>query len=66
MTFTRQDVYTFLIGAAVAMLLVVGESLTQAEGLFTDSGKWLSHFAVGLLTALGRYILTEFAQRQIR
>ena len=63
MTFTKQDFYTFLIGMGAALLMVLGQSLATAESLTEDPEKWLISLGTGLLSAAGRYIVTELAQR---
>jgi hypothetical protein len=62
-TFTKQDAVTFLLGLGAAVLVVVAEALLQPEGLFVDAGAWLRALAIGVLAAVGRYLVTRLAER---
>lgn len=63
MTFTRQDLYTFLIGLGAALLFTLGEALIRSQELADDPGKWAIGLGTGMASALGRYLVTELAQR---
>lgn len=63
MQFTRQDFYTFLVGLIASSVLIVAQALLTAEQLFADPGRWGLALATGLLTSLGRYLLTYLAQK---
>ena len=65
MTFTKEDLRTFLIGLIAALGVTLGEMLITVEAQ-TDLGVWGRGLLVGLLAAAGRYILTEFARRGLR
>lgn len=63
MKFTKQDALTFLIGLTAAALLAVGEVLVKLEG--SDSiniNQLFVGLAVGLLSAIGRYLATYVPQ----
>ncbi len=64
MQFTRQDLYTFLIGLVTSVVIVVAQALLTAQAIFDGNGtQWLVGLLVGVLTALGRYLLTYLAQK---
>ena len=65
MTFTKEDLRTFLIGLVAALGVTLGEMLITVEAQ-TDLGVWGRALLVGLLAAAGRYILTELARRGLR
>lgn len=64
MSFGKQDLYTFAIGLAVAVIITLGESLAtlDAEAGFEFAG-WARNLLIGIGSATGRYILTELSQR---
>lgn len=60
MRFTKQDAVTFGLGALAAAGLVLGEALIEfSEETFTNLTTWLRGLAAGMLTALGRYLVTS-------
>ncbi len=60
MTFDRSDGLTFAIGLAAALAVTLGEALVRLEGdPVTDWGAWASGLGVGLLSALGRYLVSR-------
>lgn len=66
MSFTKQDAYTFLIGAAAALAFTLAQAMIETETLAEDPAIWFKNLGVGLLGALGRYLLTELTQRGFR
>ena len=65
MTFTRSDLTTFLIGAAVAVVISVAEIAVGLEGqdfAAIDWGGVGGNMAIGVVTALGRYLLTRLPE----
>ena len=64
MTFTRQDLVTFLIGMLVALGVTEGEALVTLEP-DVALGVWARNLLIGLGTSCGRYLLTELAQRRV-
>ena len=64
MTFTRQDLVTFLIGLTVALGVTVGQALVTLEP-DVSLGEWARNLLIGLGTSTGRYLLTELAQRRV-
>lgn len=66
MTFTRQDAATFLVGLLAAVGVQLGSVLVQLDTQpVEDWSQWLVTVGTGLLAATGRYLITEFAQRQV-
>lgn len=65
MKFTMQDLYTFLIGLGVSIAVPFAGALIQAEAIFEDPVTWAIALAVGVISAAGRYILTEITQRSL-
>lgn len=66
MPFTKQDGITFLIGAGVAVAFVLGEALIKLEGeVAVDWQVWARDLGIGALVALGRYLATRLAERQV-
>lgn len=63
MTFTRQDLYTFLIGLGAAAAIVLAEKLLDSEAIVSDPTTWAIGLATGLLSAIGRYLITYLAQK---
>lgn len=63
MTFGKQDALTFLIGLGAALLFTLGEALIRSQDLADDPAKWAIGLGTGLASALGRYLVTELAQR---
>lgn len=65
MTFTRSDLNTFLIGAAVAVAVSIAEVAVGLDGQdfgAIDWGNVGGNMAVGMVTALGRYVLTRLPE----
>lgn len=63
MNFTKQDGITFLIGAAAALVFTLAQAFIDTASLIEDPSTWLTNLGVGLLGALGRYLVTELTQR---
>lgn len=63
MSFTRQDLFTFLIGMGAAILVPLAEALIRSQEIVDDPIKWGIAVGTGMLTAIGRYLLTELTQR---
>lgn len=65
MKFTKQDLYTFLLGLGVTLLVVLAQTLIEADvaAWIDDPLPPLVAFLTSMLTSLGRYILTELTQR---
>lgn len=64
MTLTKQDLVTFAIGLGAAVLLQIGVALAQLDAShMQDWGAWGSGFGVGILSAAGRYLVTELTER---
>lgn len=60
---TRQDLYTFLIGLGAAVLYEFGTRAVDSEAIVSDPHAWAGSLAVGLLSAVGRYLVTYLTQR---
>lgn len=64
MKFTKQDLWTFLIGLGASVVIVVATSLLSSAALFDGNGReWLIGLLTGSLTSTGRYLLTYLAQK---
>lgn len=64
MQFGRQDAITFGIGLVAALAIQAGTALVQLDGApVSDWGAWAISLGTGLLTAAGRYVVTELTQR---
>lgn len=63
MKFTKQDAYTFLIGLAVSVVLVIAQALTLEQSILENPSRWALGVLTGVLTATGRYILTYLTQK---
>lgn len=62
--FTKQDLVTFGIGLAVAVLFTLGEALRSLDsGPVEDWSLWASNLGVALAVSTGRYIVTALAER---
>lgn len=63
MTFTKSDLVTFAIGAAIAAVLIFGETLVKLDGqVAVDWSQWGWTLLIGELTALGRYLTTRLPE----
>lgn len=63
MTFTKQDLLTFLIGAGIAVGVNLGEALIQLQGTeVADWAQWGKSLGIGTLTAMGRYVATRLPE----
>lgn len=65
MTFNRSDLTTFLIGAGVAVSVSIAEVAVGLDGQdfgAIDWGNVGGNMAVGMVTALGRYVLTRLPE----
>lgn len=64
MQFSRQDAVTFLIGLGAALAIQLGAALVALDGEpVSDWGTWGIALGTGLLSAAGRYLVTELSQR---
>ena len=63
LSFTKQDLYTLLLGLAAAVFVTLGEGLMDSTAILADPVKWGTNLGVGILSAAGRYIVTEITQR---
>lgn len=67
LTFSKQDLVTFLVGLAAACAITFGEALVMLETTpIEDLGLWARNLGVGLAGAAGRYLVTELTQRGLR
>lgn len=60
MKFTKQDALTFGLGLVAALLVVLGEALIRLEeDVVIDLSVWGRDLLVGVLGAMGRYLITR-------
>jgi len=58
--FTKQDALTFGLGLVAALLVVLGEALIRLEeDVVIDLSVWGRDLLVGVLGAMGRYLITR-------
>lgn len=60
--FTRSDLATFAIGVVATCAWVLAEAFSGVDSV-TNLTTWWEGLRVGLLTSLGRYVLTYLTSR---
>lgn len=60
MKFSKGDLVTFALGAAVAAVFVLGEALVRLDGqIAVDWLQWSQTLVIAELVSLGRYLTTR-------
>ncbi|KKN26261.1 hypothetical protein LCGC14_0876360 [marine sediment metagenome] len=67
MRFTKQDALTFGLGLGAALVIVLGEALIRLEeSVVIDLSVWARDLLVGLLGAIGRYLVTRIPELLVK